>query len=107
LINTNSYSSCSEFYEIAKSVQFVRPYGGTDRTFKIEALFSPKDGTYSTAAYIQEHVTLQPSYPSVGNTLTGTPASYGIWTVFSNLGWTSRATAEAAIEQALGFLSQP
>lgn len=75
--------------------------------FKIEALLSPQNGTYSTAAYIQEQVTLQPSYPSTGNTLTGTPISCGIWAVFTNLGWTSRATAEAAIEQALGFLSQP
>lgn len=105
MINPSSYSSCSEFYEVALSVEFVKPYGGEDRMFKIEALFNRTNGSYSTSAYIKEHVTLQPSYPVVNGSFTSKPTDYTIWVAFHNIGWTDRESAEAAIEQAIGFLS--
>lgn len=106
MINPSSYNTFNEFYEVAKTVQFVKSYGGEDRTFKIEALFDPKSGSYSTSAYIQEYVTLQPSYPVVNGIYTSKPTDYSVWVKFGNIGWTDRESAESAIEQALGFLSK-
>lgn len=105
MINPSSYSSCTEFYEVAKSVELVKQYGGEDRNFRIDALFDPKSGRYSTAAYIRENVTLQPSFPVANGKFASPAIDYSIWVVFNNVGWTDRHTAEAAIEQALCFLS--
>lgn len=105
MINPSSYSTCSEFYEVAMSVQFVRPYGGKDRRFRINALHDPQTGKYSTSAYIKEDVTLQPSFPVVNGKFESTPKSYSLWVAFTNIGWTHQDSAEAAIEQALGFLA--
>jgi hypothetical protein len=103
MINPNSYSSCHEFYEIASSVQFVRPYGGVDRLFKIDALFDPSTGKYSTSAYIREYFKLQSTISAEGESLSNTSKDYAIWVHF-DLPWTDRHSADAAIEQALGFL---
>ena len=104
MINPKCYSSCAEFYEVAQTVQFVKSYAGEDRRFKIEALFDPQNGNYSTKAYLQEDVTLQPSFPVTNGVFDRKPTTFTVWVSFTNIGWTSRATAEEAIEQALGFL---
>lgn len=104
MINPSSFSACSEFYEIAKSVEFVKQYGGEDRVFRIDALYDPKSSRYSTVAYIKESVNLQPSYPVANGKFTSPPVDYLIWVAFTNIGWTDRDSADAATEQALGFL---
>ncbi|WLI89600.1 hypothetical protein Q4S45_00250 [Massilia sp. R2A-15] len=104
MINPNSYSGCSEFYEVAKSVVFFQQYGGETRRFRIDALLDPKSGRFSTSAYIEEAVNLQRSYPVANGKFTTAPDDFRIWVVFTNLGWTDRASAEAAIEQAMAFL---
>jgi hypothetical protein len=104
VITPNSYSGCSEFYEVAKSVEFFKQYGGQDRRFRIDALFDPKNGRFSTSAYIEEAVNIQPSYPVVNGQFATAPDDFRIWVVFTNVGWTDRDSAEAAIEQAMGFL---
>ena len=105
MINPKSYSNCSEFYEVVKSVEFVKNIGGEDRYLRIDALFHPQAGTCSTAAYIRESVTLQPTYPQSQGQFDRKAENMEIWAVYSNIGWTSRATPEEAIEQALGFLN--
>jgi hypothetical protein len=105
MINPMSYSTCSEFYEVSLSVQFVRTYAGVDRSFRLEALRNPQTGKYSTSAYIRENVTLQPTYPATNGKFGSAPTSYSIWAQFTNIGWTNRDSAEAAIEQAMGFLA--
>ena len=104
MINPRAYSNCSEFYEVAKSVEFVKTYGGEDRYFRINALFHPQTGRYSTSAYVREAVALQPTYPQTMGVYDRKPEDMQVWIVFGNLGWTDRNTAEEAIEQALGFL---
>ena len=54
-----------------------------------------------------ETIALQPSYPEVDGKFVNPPARYSVWVVFDNVGWTDRESAEAAIEQAIGFLSGP
>jgi hypothetical protein len=104
MINPMSYNTCNEFYEVALSVEFVRNYAGVDRSFRIEALHNPQTGKYSASAYIREDVTLQPTYPAAYGKFNSAPTSYSIWVQFPDIGWTNRDSAEAAIEQVLGFL---
>lgn len=104
MINPISYSACSEFYEVVKSVEFVKEFGGIDRMFRIDALYQPETGVYSTRVYIEESVTLQPAYPNQNGKRTSVCEDYRIWVVLGNAGSTNRDTAEAAIQQALGFL---
>lgn len=104
MIKPSAYGSCGEFYEIAKTVEFVKSYGGEDRYFRINALLNPGTGRYSTSAYIRESVTLQPKFPQTNGKFDRRPEEMQVWAVFSNIGWTDRGTAEEAIEQALGFL---
>jgi len=104
LIKPSAYANCSEFYEVAKTVEFVKSYGGEDRYFRINALLHPGSERYSTSAYIRESVTLQPTYPQTHGNFDRKPEDMQVWAVFGNIGWTDRNTAEEAIEQALGFL---
>ncbi|MEO5690102.1 MAG: hypothetical protein ABIR54_22305 [Burkholderiaceae bacterium] len=104
MINPSSYSACSEFYEVAKSVEFVRPYGGEDRRFRIDALLNLADGSFSTSAYLEESVTLQPSFPQSNGAFDRKPEAFRVWVAFSNIGWTNRTSADDAINQALGML---
>ena len=104
MISPQAYAECSEFYEVAKTVEFVMNYGGENRRFRINALLNLATGRYSTSAYISESVTLQPTFPQTAGQFERKPEDMQIWIVFSDIGWTDRSTAEAAIEQALGFL---
>ena len=107
MIRQATYQHCTEFYEVANSVEFVRPHAGQDRRFRIDALLDPRTGNFSTSAYIQEYVTLQPSYPYVNGQLTSAPTNFAVWVAFTHIGWTARNSAESAIEQALSFFGAP
>lgn len=104
MINPNSYSKCSEFYVVAKTVEFVKRHGDEDRQFRIDALHDPKAGKFSTAVYVKESFTLQPTYPQTNGKFDRKPENVRLWIAYDNVGWTDRDTAEQAIEQALGFL---
>ena len=104
MIQSGAYTNCSEFYEVVKTVEFVMPYGGTDTSFRIEALHALRSGRFSTRAYYQVHLNLQPSSPVVAGKFITNPEDFALWVLFPNAAWTDRGTADEAITQALGFL---
>jgi hypothetical protein len=99
------FSFCSEFCVVAKVVEVVVNLGGANRTVRIEALdrFYSTQPSYSTRAYIQESVTVQPTYPQSNGRFERKPESMRVWVPY-DLPWTDRDSADGAIEQALGFL---
>lgn len=104
MIQSSVYINCSEFYEVAKIVEFVMPYGGEDTQFRIEVLHNLQSSRFNTSVYYKEHFHLQPSYPVVNGKFSNKPTDFQVWVPFPNAAWTDRATADEAITQALGFL---
>lgn len=104
MIKPAAYKNCSAFYEVVKTVEFVKPHGGKDTCFRIDALFDPQSGRYSTTVYYQEDFRLQPAFPVSNGNFTTNPGDFSVWVPFPNAAWTDRDSAEQAIEQALGFL---
>lgn len=100
-----SYEACNEAYIVEKTVEVVAENGGESQTIRIEALRDLRDGHYSTRAYRQEHVTLQPTYPQTGGEYDQLPKEFRVWVDY-DLPWTHRDDADGALSQALGFLSE-
>ena len=97
------HANCSEFYRVDRALEVVVSRNGQPTTVRIEALRNDETGRYSTAAYLEEHVTLQPTYPqSHGNN----PYDFVIWARWIDFPWIDRESADAALRQALGFLRE-
>ncbi len=97
-----------EVYEVVKTVEVVaalKPQGDGS-TIRIEVLRDALNpgGDFSTRAYLQEDVTLQPTYPQDSNGFQRRPESMLIWAVWVDFPWTNRDTADGALQQALGWL---
>lgn len=105
MITRTNIDFCSEFYVVEKTVEVVVQILGESQTIRIEALQSLPQGKYSTRAYIQEHVTVQPTYPQTGSKFDRKPESVRVWVDY-DLPWTNRESADEALHQALGFLSE-
>ena len=102
MVSQSAVAPFSEAYEVAKTIEVVATYGGQPRRVRIDALedlHSP--GQFSTKAYIEEDLRIQPSFPAPG--LTGLQ-SYRVWVALDHA-WTNRQSADAALEQALAFLN--
>lgn len=104
MIDPTAYEFASGLSIVEKMVEVEVDFGDTSETIRIEAKFDPSRGSYSTAAYRLEHFTIQPTYPIVGGRFERTPEEVQLWVDYE-LPWTDRESADAAIEQALGFLS--
>jgi len=104
VISDSSVDFCSEFYVVEKAIEVVVGIGGENKTIRIEALRS-RSGHYSTSAYVEESVRVQPAYSLPGEESAAPARDVTIWVVF-NLPWTDRDTADDALQQALGFLSE-
>ena len=94
---------CSEFYTVEKTIEVVANLKDGNAQIKIEALRDERTGDYSTKAYLEESVTLQPTYPQSGDSFDRGPENFLIWVAY-NLPWTSRKSADEVLKQALGFL---
>jgi len=105
MIAPASYEACSEAYIVEKTVEVVAKIGGEMQTIRIEALHDLRDGYYSTRAYRQEHVTLQPTYPRTGGKYDRSPEEFRVWVRY-DLPWTHHDEAEGALSQALRFLGE-
>jgi hypothetical protein len=109
MMDPKLYPFCSEFYIVEKAVEVVVTLKGSSeqRRIRIDALHTPGPTTtpYSTKAYIEEDVTVQPTYPQTVGNFDQAPRSVSIWIDYE-LPWTSRSTADDAIAQALGFLKE-
>ena len=104
MIQSSAYENCSEFYEVAKIVEFVMPYGGEDTQFRIEVLHDLQSSRFSASVYYKEHFHLQPSYPVAHGKFTRKATDFQVWAPFPDAAWTDRDTADEAITQVLGFL---
>lgn len=104
MYDSNRHKFCSEFYTIEKSIEVVVNINGEDTRARIDALKNGLSGQYVTRAYIEKHVTLQLTSPQANSCHDQTQNDFRVWVDYS-LPWTNRNSANAAIEQALGFLS--
>ena len=105
MIAPASYEACSEAYIVEKTVEVVAKIRGEMQTIRIEALRDLRDGHYSTRAYRQEHVTLQPTYPRTGGKYDRSPEEFRVWVGY-DLPGTQDYEAEGALSQALRFLGE-
>jgi hypothetical protein len=109
-LNMIDFKHCSEGYVVAKTVDVVVTMKGEGPArIRIEAVENAH-GTdvgskFSTLAYREEMVTVQPTHPQTGNNFDRQPEEMRIWVSY-DLPWTDRDTADGAIQQALGFLRQ-
>lgn len=105
MINPEAYEFAEEFYVVEKTVEIVVPMGGQSETIRIEALYAPGPDKYSTRAFRQENVTIQPTYPQTSGEFDREPVDVELWIDF-NLPWTDGHTADDVVTQALFFLSE-
>lgn len=105
MINNSNIEFCDEFYVIEKTVEVVVQISGESQAIRIEALQSLPQRKYSTRAYIQEHLTVQPTYPQTGSKFDRKLENVRIWVDY-DLPWTDRESADEALYQALGFLKE-
>lgn len=96
---------CSEFYTVEKTIEVVVTIGGESETIRIDALKEGGTGEYSTKAYREEHLTVQPTYPQSGGSFDRAARDYRVWVDY-DLPWTNRDSSAAALNQALGFLKE-
>jgi hypothetical protein len=94
---------CSEFYTVEKTIEVVVTIAGESETIRIDAIKEGNTGKYSTRACRIEHLTVQPTYPQSGGSFDCVPQDYRVWVDY-DLPWTDRDSADAALNQALGFL---
>ncbi len=97
---------CSEFYIVEKSIEVVVSRNGEETTVKIDALRNEQSGKYSIGAYMQEHVTLQPTYPQKNGSFEKTPDDFIAWVSWIDFPWVQAESADGALRQALGFLRE-
>lgn len=105
MITSSNIDFCDEFYVIEKSIEVVVQIAGEPQTIRIEVLQSLPQVKYCTRAFIQEHVTIQHTYPQTGEKFDREPEDVRIWIDY-DLPWTNRESADAALIQALGFLRE-
>ena len=97
-----------EFYTIEKTIEVVVSLGpdGESRPVRLEALRCEKSGRYSARAYVEEHITVQPTYPQKHSKYTQPPRDMRVWEPLSGFPWTDRASADEVLTQALSFLKE-
>lgn len=105
MYDVQKHDFCSEFYTVEKTIEVVVTIGGESERIKIDALRQGGTGEYSTRAYREEHITVQPTYPQSGGSFDRKPQNYRVWVDY-DLPWTNRDSADAALNQALGFLQE-
>ena len=101
----NTHTFCSEFYTIEKSIEVVVTIQGQDEQIRINALREGETGKFSTRAYIERNLTLQPTFPQTSGSFDSDPEGFRVWVDY-DLPWTNRDSADAALGQALGFLRE-
>ena len=105
MYDKQQHEFCSEFYTVEKTIEVVVTIGGESETIKIDALKDGNTGKYCTRAYREEHITVQPIYPQSGGSFDRESQDYRVWVDY-DLPWTDRDSADAALNQALGFLGE-
>ena len=103
MISEASYSFSSEAYIVEKTIEVVAKIGENLETIRIEARRDLSHGRYSTRPFIEENVTLQPTYPKTGGKYDRSPQNFRIWVSY-DLPWTDGESADGVLSEALSFL---
>jgi hypothetical protein len=106
MVNPVSYPFCSAFYFVEKSIEVVVTLKTTRESarIRIDALHSTDpSNSYSTNAYVEEEIMVQPAYPQTHGRFYPHPKAMTVWIGY-DLPWTSGNSADDALAQALGFL---
>lgn len=103
MLSPSDYSFASAFDVVEKTIEVQVTINGDDERVRIDAVLG-KEGSYSTRAYIEKYVTLQPTYPTGGDANIPDKETARQWVHFG-LAWTRRASADAALAAALDHLS--
>jgi hypothetical protein len=102
MLNPNDYNVfAAEFYIVEKAVEVVVNIAGEVRRVRIDAL-RDHAGKYSTHSYIKEDIKAQPTYQREHEDKTN---SVSVWIDY-DLPWTNGPSADEALSQDLGFLSE-
>jgi hypothetical protein len=101
MISATIIQNFNEAYHVEKTLEVVVTISGQAERIRIDALADLLGGPYSTKSYIEEDLTLHLNYPKPG---ASNKQSRRVWIDY-DLPWTSRPTADQALEQALSFLS--
>ena len=103
LENSEVLKEFDEVYEVVKTVEVVHNH----RRYRIEVLKSLRhDIHFQIFDWRHEYVNAQPSYPRSGGEFEKKPEDMSIL-VSGGLPWVHQPTAEAALAQALTFISHP
>ena len=105
MFDQEAHGFCSEFYVVEQTIEVVVRKDDETKSIRIDALRDERTGRYKTKAYVLEDVTVQPTYPRTGSEFDSKPENVRVWIGY-DLPWTDRETAEDALRQALGFLSE-
>lgn len=108
MLDPAQYQFCSEFYIVEKSIELVVTLKGSQgpSRIRIDALHSPESPRqYSTVSYIEEDITVQPTYPQSQGDHSSVTTSVRMWIAY-DLPWTDRQSADDVLKQALGFLRE-
>jgi hypothetical protein len=105
MFDDKQHDFCAEFYSVEKSIEVVVQIRGEDTRIRIEALRDESTGRYSARAYVEERVTLQPTYPQTGDSYDRPPEDFDVW-VHYDLPGDYRGSADAILECALGVLKE-
>ena len=105
MYNRESHDFCSEFYTVEKSIEVVVTIQGQSQRIRIDALRDETTGRCCTKAYIEEHLSLQPTYPQTNGKFGRSPTGFRLWVDY-DLPWTNRDSADEALGQALSFLRE-
>lgn len=107
MLNWEDHDFCSECYTVEKSIEVVVEIKGKAERIRIDALRDERRHHYSPETYIQETITVQPSYPQIRGSFDSKPKEVTIW-VEIDLKYRppreTQPTADDALNIALIFL---
>jgi len=90
MYDPDMHGFCHEFYTVEKTIEIVLMIGGEDRELRIQAMKNEIASSYTTSAYIKEIISENPRIT--------------VWASYVQLPWTKADSADAALQQALGYL---
>ena len=93
----------SEVYEVVRTVIIVMD----DETYRIEVqkCYSNPKVPYTARYWVQENVTVQPTYPQTGDKFDRKPEEMAVW-IHYDLPWVAQNDPDIALSQALEFLAE-
>lgn len=93
----------TEAYEVVKTVDLATE----DHRYRIQVLesASKEESRFSVRYFREEHIELQPTYPSENMVPVSKPRTMRVWADF-DAAWVVEETAERALGQAISWLGE-